>query len=188
MNDRRRRFLSESVHRRTARQRRCGRGEHVAAVEGRRCAARDGQLDRPDTRDEERGREDTIVGSDEKAFVARHGERRTRGANAGIDDDDMNRSHRKASPDARHREPRPFHILRRNVMRDIDDLHVRSVCGDHAFHLADISVDGTEVGRERYDRSHRSNPTSSSLLCATAGRWTTNSACRAPRSNVRYTS
>src|SRR5690349_15104655 len=92
--------------------------------------------------------------------MTRHGERTARRSNARVDDDDVNRSRRKPSPDPRERQSRALDILRRNVVRDVDELRFRNERQQHSLHFADIAVGGSEIGGEGYDRAH------TTMICA----------------------
>jgi len=86
--------------------------------------------------------------------MTRHGERAARRSNAGIDDDDVNRSGRKPAPRPRERQSRALDVLRRNVVRDVDELRFRNERQQHSLHFADVAVGGSEISCESDDRGH----------------------------------
>src|SRR5947207_3100618 len=69
----------------------------------------------------------------------------------------MDRSSRKPSPHASDRESRQIDVLRRNLVRDVDDLRVRHSREQHALHLADIAIGGSEVRGQRDERPHHTD-------------------------------
>jgi hypothetical protein len=72
-------------------------------MEGRRRAGGNGQHDRARTRDEQRRREQTVVGPDEPSPIALDRQCRTGRADAGIDDGEVHRTGREAPPVLRQR-------------------------------------------------------------------------------------
>ena len=57
-------------------------------------------------------------------------------------------------PVAREGEAAPFDVVRRQIVRDVDERAVRSAGRDHPLQLADISVGRAEIAQQRDDARH----------------------------------
>ncbi len=58
----------------------------------------------------------------------------------------------ETTPVSRDRKSSAVDILRRQIMRDIEDLRLWRPRLDHALELADVSVRGAEVGEQGHER------------------------------------
>ena len=131
-----------------------GRREEIAAVEGAgdavECEIRVGQLVRGgDSAGSFRGRDQqAVVGADEQAAVARgERERPTVAADARVDHgevDSLGHVRERVAKDERTLE----NVLRRDAVRDVDDLRVGCDPLDHAVAGSDEVVSEPEVGQE----------------------------------------
>src|SRR5204863_2787069 len=97
----------------------------------------------------ERPEEDAIVRRDEVGVESAYSDRAAGTADAGIDDDEVHRSGGEVSMGGAEQPRRLHDVLRRNVVRDIDDPDLAVDAEDHTLHGGDVGVARAEVGEER---------------------------------------
>jgi hypothetical protein len=81
--------------------------------------------------------------------------RATLAADAGIDDHDVHGPVGEKWRRRREAERGRGHVVRRDVVREVDDVHPRECREDHALHRANVPVDRPEIGQQRDDRHDR---------------------------------
>jgi len=100
--------------------------------------------------------ENAVIRGDETLAGGFHQDGPARCAHSGIDDHHVHRAAREIAVD-RGELPRPGgDLLRRDRVRDIDHLRVRSDTGNDAFHHADKTVNPSKVSGEGNKIRHRS--------------------------------
>ena len=113
-----------------------------------------GQLDDPLGRMlVEDGRQHAVVGRDERVVAGVGGDAAARRADAWIDDDEENRAGGKIAIGRGELERAAEHIVRGDVVRDVDQRHVRTDPERDAFHRACVVIARAEVGEHGDDRA-----------------------------------
>ncbi len=94
-------------------------------------------------------RQQTVIGRDVELASRGNREDRPIRTHARIDDGDMHGAGRKRLREIGDEKRGTTDVLRRNLMRDVDDRGLRRETEDHAFHLGDVMVGPSEVGGQR---------------------------------------
>src|SRR5439155_8332674 len=101
---------------------------------------------------EDRG-EHAVVGRDEFVVPRVGGDAPARRTDAWIDDDEEDRAGRKEFIRSGELQRACKHVVRRNVVRDVDERHVGADAERDAFHRAGVMVARAEIGQQCDDRS-----------------------------------
>jgi hypothetical protein len=136
-----------------------GRGKAIAALEraahGRPRVPTLGQFDdflrRRLPQDH---REHAVVGRHEPVVAGVGRESAARRADAGIDDGDEDRAHRKVPVGAGQLQRAGRHVVRRNLVADVDERRVGADAEDDPLHRAGVVIGGPEVRQQRDDGTH----------------------------------